>query len=281
MSGAEVQASLPALIQQLSWFYNVPVYDVNVVIIANVSACVDLNGTSTCFDPVYTVQVFVEANVMVSTQNLHDKYLGMSPTVETPKPLVLDLPFELDNIYYYTDPGDSDLYVEMELVDGDGRFLDDAEVAQADEALTWHLAEFFGVDASRVHFETIPPRFPMLNNASNVRVWIESGPEETAHMLERASQLTGTATILVQPFKLAGLGAVAQQEIHGQMVGGRFVECAPNFIVDALACKCKPGHVLSGAACVPCAAGTYGTALDILECAACDVATFSAAGATA
>jgi hypothetical protein len=132
-----------------------------------------------------------------------------------------------------------------------------------------------------VHFETIAPRFPMLSNASSVRVLIECEPAELGELMLRAAQLTGTATVLVPPFKLAGLGAVAQQEIHGQMVDGRFVECAPNFIVDALACKCKPGHRLSGATCIPCAAGTYGTALDTVECAACDVATFSLGGATA
>jgi hypothetical protein len=194
MSGAEVQASLQAIIRQLSWFYNVPEYDVSVAITANASACVDLNGTRTCFDEVHTVQVFVETSAKVSTQALQDKYRAMPATVETPQPLVLALPFELENIYYFTDTGVDDFYVEVELVDSDGLFLDDAQVAQADEALTWHLADFFGVDASRVHFEVIAPRFPMLNNASNVRVWIECGPEELPAMLDRASQLTATAS---------------------------------------------------------------------------------------
>jgi len=281
MSGAEVQASLQAIIQQLSWFYNVPEYDVSVVITANASACVDLNGTSTCFEEVYTVQVFVEANVMVSTENLQERYLLMSETVETPQPLVLELPFELENIYYFTDTGVNDFYVEMELVDSDGLFLDETEVAEADEALTWHLAEFFGVDASRVHFEIIAPRFPMLNNASNVRVWFECAQEDLPEMLDRASQLTATATILVQPFALTGLADAAQRVVHGQMVDGQFVECRPNFIIDTLVCKCKPGYRLSGTSCIPCEAGTYSIALDTLQCTACDVATFSLGGATA
>ena len=173
MSGSEVQTSLQAVIRQLSWFYNVPEYDVSVVVTANASACVDFNGTETCFGEVYTVQVFVASNALVSTQNLQAKYSVMSEIVETPEPLVLNLPFELDNIFYFTNTGVDDFYVEMELVDIDGIFLDDAQVAQADETLTWHLAEFFGVDASLVHFETIAPRYPMLNNASNVRVWID------------------------------------------------------------------------------------------------------------
>jgi hypothetical protein len=125
MSGAEVQASLQAIITQLSWFYNVPEYDVSVAITANASACVDLNGTSTYFDEVYTVQVFVEASAKVSTQTLQDKYRGMPATVETPQPLVLTLPFELENIYYFTDTGVDDFYVEVELVDRDGFFLED------------------------------------------------------------------------------------------------------------------------------------------------------------
>ena len=76
----------------------------------------------------------------------------MSETVQTPQPLVLELPFELDNVFYFTDNGVNDLYVEMELVVRDGAFLDDAQVAQVDETLTWHLNKFFGVDTSRVHF---------------------------------------------------------------------------------------------------------------------------------
>ena len=281
MSGAEVQASLQAIIQQLSWFYNVPEYDVSVVITANASACVDLNGTSTCFEEVYTVQVFVEANVMVSTENLQERYLLMSETVETPQPLVMELPFELENIYYFTDTGVNDFYVEMELVDSDGLFLDETQVAEADEALTWHVAEFFGVDASKVHFEIIAPRFPMLNNASNVRVWFECAQEDLPEMLDRASQLTATATILVQPFRITGLSNAVQKTVHGQMVDGVFVECRPNFIIDALVCKCKPGYRLSGTSCIPCEAGTYSIALDTLQCTACDVATFSLGGATA
>ena len=59
MSGAEVQAAVQVLVRQLSWFYNVPVYDVSVVITANASACVVLNGTSACFEAVHTVQVLV------------------------------------------------------------------------------------------------------------------------------------------------------------------------------------------------------------------------------
>jgi hypothetical protein len=55
----------------------------------------------------------------------------------------------------------------------------------------------------------------------------------------------------------------------------------PNFIVDAEACKCKRGYVLAGAACVACAGGTYSTALDARECAACVETTFSAPGSTA
>jgi hypothetical protein len=136
---------------------------------------------------VYTVEVLIQASAMLSTENLQAKYLVMSPTVETPQPLVLDLPFELDNVFYFTNSGVDDFYVEMELLGSDGMFLDDAQVAQADEALTWHLAEYFGVDASNVHFETIAPRFPMLNNASNVRVWIESDEEKLPVLLERAA----------------------------------------------------------------------------------------------
>ena len=281
MSAAEVQAAMPALLRQLSWFYNVPAYDISVVVTANASACVDFNATSTCFDEIYSVQVFVGANTMVSTENLQARYLVMSETVETPIPLVLELPFELDNVFYFTDTGVSDFYVEMELVESDGLFLSDTQVAQADETLTWHLADFFGVDASRVHFETIAPRFPMLNNASNVRVWLEVAAGELPGLLQRASQLVGKATLLVQPAKIAGLANAVQAEIFGQMVDGRFVQCPPNYVVDAQVCKCKRGYVLSAALCVPCAAGAYSSALDEHECANCSTATFSLGGATA
>ncbi len=137
------------------------------------------------------------------------------------------------------------------------------------------------MDASRVHFEIIAPRFPMLNNASNVRVWFDCGPDELPEMLERTAQVTVTATMLVQLFELEGLSNTAQKEIHGQMVDGRFVECPPNFIVDTEVCKCKRGYRLSGAACVPCEAGGFSTALDAHECTACAEATFSLGGATA
>lgn len=281
MSAAEVQASLPALVQQLSWFYNVPEADVSVVVAANASVCVDLNGTDTCFEEAYTVQVLVASNAMVSTQDLLARYSLMSETVETPEPLVLDLPFELDNIFYFTDAGANDFYVEMELVGSDGMFLDDAQVAQSADTLTRHLAEFFGVDASLINFETIAPRFPMLNNATNVRVWIDSDEEQVAELLQRGSQLTGTATVIVQPYELEGLDNAVQNVIQGQMVDGQFVQCQPNFIVDAQACKCKRGYRLSGALCVPCEAGTYSTALGAHECANCTEATFSIGGATA
>ena len=281
MSADEVQASLPALVRQLSWFYNVPESDVSVVVSANASVCVDVNATETCFEGVYTVQVVVASNAMVSTEDLQVKYSLMSETVETPEPLVLNLPFALDNIFYFTDSIVSDFYVEMELVGSDGMFLDDTQVAQSEETLTRHLAEFFGVDASLVHFETIAPRFPMLSNASSVRVRIDSDAEQVAELLQRGSQLTGTATVLVQPYTLEGLDNAVQNVIEGQMVDGQFVQCPANFIVDAQACKCKRGYRLSGALCVPCAAGAYSTALDAHECTNCSTATFSLGGATA
>ena len=280
MSAAEVQASLPALVRQLSWFYNVPEADVSVVV-ANASVCVDFNATETCFGEAYTVQVLVASNAMVSTEALQARYSLMSATVETPEPLVLNLPFELDNIFYFTDTGANDFYVEMELVGSDGMFLDEAQVAESQETLTRHLAEFFGVDASLVHFETIPPRYPMLNNASNVRVWIDSDEEQVAELLQRGSQLTGTATVIVQPYELQGLDDVVQNVIQGQMVDGQFVQCQPNFIVDAQVCKCKRGYRLSDVFCVACAPGEYSTALDAHECADCATATFSLGGATA
>ena len=280
MSAAEVQASLPDLVRQLSWFYNVPESDVSVVV-ANASVCADVNGTNTCFDGVYTVQVLVASSALVSTADLQARFSRMSATVETPEPLVLELPFVLDNIFYFTDTGVSDFYVEMELADSDGAFLDESQVLQAGEALTSHLAEFFGVDASRVHFETTAPRFPMLSNVSSVRVWIDTGEGELAQLLQRGSQLTERPTVLVQPYALEGLDNAVQNVIEGQMVDGQFVQCPPNFIVDAQVCKCKPGYRLSGVLCVPCEAGAYSTALDAHECANCSMATFSLGGATA
>jgi hypothetical protein len=121
----------------------------------------------------------------------------------------------------------------------------------------------------------------MLNNASNVRVWIDSDEEQVAELVQRGSQLTGTATVIVQPYELQGLDDVVQNVIQGQMVDGQFVQCQPNFIVDAQACKCKRGYRLSGTLCVPCEAGAYSTALDAHECANCTEATFSLGGATA
>ena len=281
MSADEVQASLQTVIQQLSWFYNVPPYDVSVQVTANTSACVDLNGTNTCFEDVYTMQVLIASSATVSTAQLLGSYARMSETVQTPQPLVLELPFELDNIFYFTDTGVDDFYVEVELVSSDGEFMNDVQVAQAEVTLTSHLAEFFGVDASRVRFETIPPRFPMLNNASNVRVWFDIAQEDLPELLDRASELTATATLFVQPFAITGLADAEQKTVYGQMVDGQFVECRPNFIVDALACKCKRGYRLSGTACVPCEAGTYSTSLDTIECTNCAEATFSLGGATA
>jgi hypothetical protein len=280
MSAAEVQASLPDLVRQLSWFYNVPESDVSVVV-ANASVCVEVNGTETCFEEAYTVQVLVSPNAQVSTADLQARYSLMSATVETPEPLVLALPFLLDNIFYFTDTGVDDFYVEMELLDRDGAFLDDVHVAEAGEALTSHLAEFFGVDVSRVHFATIAPRFPMLSNASSVRVWIDTGEEQLAQLMQRGSELTATPTVLVQPHTLDGLDNAALNVIEGQMVDGQFLQCQPNFIVDAQVCKCKRGYRLSGALCVPCAAGEYSTALNAHECADCATASFSLGGATA
>jgi len=281
MSGDEVQTSLQTVIRQLSWFYNVPESAVSVQVTANSSACVDLNGTNTCFEDVYTMQVLIASNAMVSTAQLQAKYALMSETVQTPEPLVLELPFELDNIFYFTDTGVSGFYVEMELVSSGGEFLDSVQVAQAKDLLTSHLTEYFGVDASRVRFETIAPRFPMLNNASNVRVWLDCEQEQIAELLGRASELTATAALFVHPFAIAGLADAVQKTVDGQMVDGQFVECRPNFVVDALACKCKRGYVLSGASCIPCEPGTYSTALDTTECPNCTTATFSLGGATA
>jgi hypothetical protein len=132
-----------------------------------------------------------------------------------------------------------------------------------------------------VRFETTPPRFPMLNNASNVRVWFDCEPEQVAELLDRASELTATAALFVQPFAIAGLADAVPRTVDGQMVDGQFVECRPNFVVDAQSCKCKPAHRLAGAACVACEPGTYSTSLDAVECTSCSEATFSLGGATA
>ena len=279
MSEDEVKSSLPALVRQLSWFYNVPESDVRVVVTANATVCVDVNGTHTCFHPVYTVQVLVMSSATVSTTELQDRFSRMSPTVETPEPLVLELPFELDNIFYCTDTGVDDFCVVMELVHSNGTFLDEDEVVNAGEELTSHLAEFFDVDVSRVHFETIAPRFPMLSNASSVRVWIDTEEDELEQLLRRGSHLTERPTVLVQPYALDGLDNAVPNVIEGQMVDGQFLQCPPNFIVDALVCKCKRGYRLSGELCVPCEAGTYGPGLDMLECLPCGNATFSLQGA--
>jgi len=279
MSEDEVKTSLPALVRQLSWFYNVPESDVRVVVTANATVCVDVNGTHTCFHPVYTVQVLVLSSATVSTTDLQDRFSRMSATVETPEPLVLELPFELDNIFYFTDTGVDDFYVVMELVDSDGTFLDEDEVVNAGEELTSHLAEFFDVDVSRVHFETIPPRFPMLSNASSVRVWIDTEEDELERLMQRGSHLTERPTVIVQPYALDGLDNAVPNVIEGQMVDGQFLQCPPNFIVVALVCKCKRGYRLSGELCVPCEAGTYGPGLDMLQCLPCANATFSLQGA--
>ena len=281
MSGAEVQTSLPALQQQLSVYYNVPQSSISLSVIPNTTACRTVNATVKCTNNTYSVSVIIAPTIAVSLANLQQKYSVASDTLTAPRALVLQLPFELDNVFYYSPSGISDFYIETELYDLAGAPLSNTQIAQSVELLSWQLGEFFAVDVSRVHLSVIPPRYPMFSNASSVHVSFDCDAAQLPGLLLRASELTSTAAVVLPQRAIAGLANAVQAEIFGQMVDGQFVQCAPNFIVDAQVCKCKRGYRLSGALCVPCAAGAYSTALDAHECANCSTATFSLGGAAA
>ena len=281
MSGTEVQTSLPALKQQLSLYYNVPQSSISLSVITNTPACRTVNATVNCTNNTYSVSVILAPTIAVSLANLQQKYSVASDTLTAPRALVLQLPFALDNVFYYSPSGLSDFYIETELYDLAGAPLSNTQIAQSSDLLSWQLGEFFNLDVSRVHLSLIPARYPMLSNASSMHVSFDCDAAQLSGLLLRASELSSTVAMQVPQRAIAGLANAVQKTVYGQMVDGKFVECKANFIIDALACKCKPGYRLSGAACIPCAAGTYGVTLDTIACTACEVATFSLGGATA
>jgi hypothetical protein len=237
--------SLPAVQRQLSYYYNVPESAVSLAVIANTNVCVDVNGESSCTDDAYSVQVLVSPTLSAPLETLEERYSLASDTLETPQPLVLELPFQLDNVFYFTETGVDDFYVEMDLVGNSGFPLEDAQVSDASAFLAQHLSAFFAVDASRVNLELIPPRFPMQSNASSVRVTIACDEVQLGPLLDRGGELTSTATVLIPPQGIAGMANAVQTVLDGQMVNGQFVQCITNFGVYEQTCKCKTGYQVS------------------------------------
>ncbi len=278
MTLAEVQSgsTLSALKTQLSMYYGVPESAVEVTVVQ--------------VDGVYSVQTVVRAVQPVTVESLQQKFAQSSPSLNVAS-VTLALPFQMTNmdVSYVSVPAGSGVSmpnavsIQSELVYADGTALSSSEVAQAADTLILQMSRFYGVDTSLVQVEIIPPRNPAVSNASSVRVVIRSGVQTVDDVFQRAEQMPATAAVHLPPVAIAGLDNAQTTVLQGQMVEGRFVECAANYRVYNATCQCSPGYMLQPdlSTCVACAAGKSSAGVDSTACTDCPPNTFSGGASTA